>query len=165
MGSCRQWGLVILWLWLLTLPVRMTHADVSAGEPLVIVAGRAFPGTDISFVDLKSAFGGQPIKVGGTALIPINQPLGAPARVVFDRATLGLEPDAVGRFWVDMRIRDQGKPPVTATTTDLAVRVVAALPGAISYATSSSVLPTVKVLTVDGKSVGQHGYVFELVRP
>ena len=164
MGSYRHWALVVLSILLAVVPVHVTLAGVNLGEPLVVVAGRAFPSTDISFADLKSAFAGQPVKIRGTPIIPINHPLGTPTRVEFDHTTLGLEPDAVGRYWVDMRIRDQGKPPVTATTTNLAIRVVAALAGAISYTTRSNVLPTVKVLTVDGKSAGDRGYALEALR-
>lgn len=127
---------------------------------LLIVTGMAFPANDISFSALKSSFRGQRVEVAGKALVPVNHPLESPLRVAFDRAVLGLEPAAVGPFWVDMRIRDQGRPPTTASTPELAVRIAAALAGAITYTTPSAIpgkLP-VKVLTIDGKSAGQPGY-------
>lgn len=79
-------------------------------------------------------------------------------RIEFDRAVLGLEPSAVGRYWVDRRIRDEGVPPKSIPTDELAVRVVAAVPAALTYARKSLLNPKVKVLTIDGKAAGEAGY-------
>lgn len=130
----------------------------AAPEPTLVVAGLTFPGTDITFANLKSAFRGQAITVGGKKLIPINHPLDAPLRIAFDKAVLGLEPAAVGRFWVDMRIRDEGKPPTMAASSELAQRITATLPGAITYATKAMLNAKLKALTVDGKAAGAAGY-------
>jgi hypothetical protein len=140
--------------------VRLPYSSSArAAQPaLLVIAGLSFPGTDIKLSDLKSAFRGQRIMLGSKPLIPINHPLESPVRVRFDRKVLGLEPSAVGRFWVDQRIRDEGKPPTTAGTPELAVRVVAALFGTVSYATQDMLNPKIKVLTVDGKSAAQPGY-------
>lgn len=143
--------------------VPLPFQTVRATEPveaLILVVGTSFPIEDISFASVKSAFRGQRIQVGDRTLIPINHPLNAPTRISFDRLALGLEPAAVGRFWIDMRIRDQGRPPTAATSPELALRIVGALKGAITYATPSAALDKlpVKVLTVDNKSVGQPGY-------
>ena len=135
---------------------------VSAAEPaeaLIIVAGTAFPASDISFAALKSAFRGQRITVGGKTIVPINHPLDSRTRVAFDRVALGLTPEAVGPFWVDMRIRDQGRPPTTASTPELAIRIASALAGAVTYASPSAPRKwPVKVLTVEGRAAGQPGY-------
>jgi len=138
-------------------PPRVTHA--SSG-PLLVVVGPSFPGTDIGLGELKTSFRGRVVFVRGTRLIPLNHALGSALRVAFDRVALGLEPAAVGRFWIDQRIRDGGKPPTTAPTLDLALRAVATLPGAITYATRSDVQQhqRLKVLTVDGKAADDPGY-------
>src|SRR5262245_3930625 len=120
-------------------PFRAVRAT-EPGEALILVVGTSFPIQDVSFASVKSAFRGQRIQVGDRTLIPINHPLNTPTRIGFDRLTLGLEPAAVGRFWIDMRIRDQGRPPTTATTPELALRIVGALKGAITYATPSTPL-------------------------
>jgi hypothetical protein len=141
------------------LPFDRVAAD-GAREALVVIVGQAFPGDTISFAALKSAFRGQRIEVGGKAVIPINHPLETPTRVAFDRIALGLEPAAVGRFWVDLRIRDQGRPPTAASTPELALRIAAALAGAITYASQSASITKwpLKVLKVDAKTAGQPGY-------
>ncbi|MEY4513353.1 MAG: hypothetical protein RLZZ450_5475 [Pseudomonadota bacterium] len=133
----------------------------AAPEPMVVVAGLAFPGNDIAFANLKSTFRGQSVSIGGKHVIPINHPLDSPLRVAFDRAVLSLEPAAVGRFWVDMRIRDEGKPPTTASSSELAQRIAASLPGAITYANKALLNAKLKVLTIDGKAAGQAGYALK----
>jgi hypothetical protein len=144
---------------LVLLPV---GAHVSAAdEPLLAIVGLSFPTQDVSMATLKDAFGGQTTLVGGKRLIAVNHPLESKLRVAFDRAVLRLEPAAVGRFWVDRRIRAEGMPPTTATTPELAVRIVASLPNSITYATKSMLNPKVRALTVDGKAAGGAGYALK----
>ncbi|HET8933885.1 MAG TPA: hypothetical protein VFN67_10610 [Polyangiales bacterium] len=147
-------------LWLAALfPLGRAGASTDT-DVLIVVAGLKFPGTNISYAALKSAYRGQRTRIEGYTVIPVNHPLNTPARVAFDRVALGLEPAAVGPFWIDMRIRDQGRPPITATTPELALRVVAALAGAITYTTQSTALENLalKVLTVNDTAPGQRGY-------
>jgi hypothetical protein len=151
--------------WLLSLLALVPFDTVRATQSrdaLIIVVGTNFPIEDISFASVKSAFRGQRIQIGDRTLIPINHPLGTPTRIGFDRLTLGLEPAAVGRFWIDMRIRDQGRPPTTATSPELALRIAGALKGAITYALPGTALDKlpIKALTVDNKAAGQPGYPF-----
>lgn len=152
---------VLAWLFCCSalLPCRSVDAAGRA-EALIVVAAPSFPSQDISYAALKSAFRGQRVEIGGKAVLPINHPLLSPARVAFDRIILGLEPNDVDRFWVDMRIRDQARPPTAASSPEIALRVVAALAGSLTYTTQSALTakPVLKVLTVDGKAAGQSGY-------
>ena len=144
---------------LLLATVRLEPGVASAaGQPMLVVVAASFPVTNITLADLRRAFQGQAAEAAGKRLIPINHPTGSPLRASFDRAVLGLEPAEVGRFWVDKRIRDEGAPPKTAPSAELALRIVASLPGAITYVGQEGLNPTVKALTVDGKSGGQAGY-------
>jgi len=135
-----------------------------ASDPLVVVAGLAFPATDISLASLKAAFRGQIAEVGGKRVIPINHAVGTELRVEFDRIVLGLDPSAVGRYWVDRRIRDEGMPPKTIPTAELAVRVVAAVPSAITYARRAMLNQRVKELTIDGIAAGEPSYALTAAR-
>ena len=136
-----------------------TSIAAAADPPLVVVAAKSFPADSISFAALKSAFRGQRVQVAGKTVVPINHPLETPTRVVFDQIALGLKPEMVGPFWVDLRIRDQGRPPTTASTPELALRIASALMGAVTYSTPSALGKwPLKILTIDGKSAGQHGY-------
>lgn len=134
----------------------------AAGQPLVVVVAAALPLKDISTAVLRRSFMGEAAEyAAGKRLIPINHPPGTPARMQFDRTILGLQPDEVGRFWIDRRIRDQPPPPKTVPSVELAVRIVMSLPGAISYATADMVNANVRVLSIDGKSPGQAGYALQ----
>jgi len=159
--TSRKLAVFAILLWALAC-LRLSPPLASAApEPILIVAGLTFPGTDITFANLKSTFRGQSISIGGKHIIPINHPLEAPLRIAFDRGVLGLEPAAVGRFWVDMRIRDEGKPPTTASSPELAQRIAASLPGAITYSAKALLNAKLKVLTVDGKAAGTPGYAIK----
>ena len=146
---------VIAW----SAPLRYAPAAALAdSDPLLIVVSQVFATNDISLADLKTAFNGRVAQVAGKQLVPINHNVGTAQRVEFDQIVLGLDPAGVGRFWVDKRIRDDGSPPKSVPSAEIAVRVVAALPTAITYARRAQLNPKVKVLTVDGKSAGQPDY-------
>jgi hypothetical protein len=149
---------VAIGLLLLALRPFDTGRAVAAPSNLLVIVGAEFPATDIPLATLKDAFRGRATSLRGRRLIPVNHAVGSPERVAFDRAVLGLEPAAVGRFWVDARIRDEGKPPTTAPTPALAVRIAAALPNAITYTSEKTLTSKVKVLTVNGTSATQPGY-------
>ena len=131
---------------------------------LVVVVGAQSPLHDISRSALRRAYLGEVTEDHGTRLVPLNQPPGAPARVAFDRALLGL---AARR---DRALLDRPAHPrpgqrhrARSRRFQLLLRVLAQLPGGISYLRRSE-LPAnstaVKVITVDGKKPGDAGYLF-----
>ena len=146
---------------LLLVPVFQPEAR-AAGQPMIVIVGIANPLKDASAGMLRRAFQNEGQEYAtGKRLIPINQPPGSPAREQFDRAVLGLKPDEIGRFWIDRRIRAQGGPPKTVPSSDLAVRLVMALPGAIAYVTADLLNDKVRALTIEGKAAGAVGYLLE----
>ena len=60
-----------------------------------------------------------------------------------------------------MRIRAEGRPPTTAATPDLTMRIVASLPHSISYATNAMLRPKIKVISVDGKATTDAAYALK----
>ena len=135
----------------------------ASASALVIVVGAQSPLHDISRKTLRRAYSGELSEEQGTRLVPLNQPPGSAARVAFDRTLLGLEPDAIARFWIDQRIRGQGSAPRAIPNVALLLRVLAQLPGGVSYVRRSDLpasAPGVKVLTIDGKKPGDPGYLF-----
>jgi hypothetical protein len=141
-------------------PVPPAPASQSA---LVVVVSAQSPLRDISRKTLRRAYSGEPTEEGGARLVPLNQPPGSAARVVVDRTLLGLEPEAMARFWIDQRIRGQGSAPRAIPNVALLLRVLAQLPGGVSYVRRSDLpanAPGVKVLTIDGKKPGDPGYLF-----
>jgi hypothetical protein len=130
----------------------------AADDPLLVIVGLSFPVNDISLADIKDSFSGRSVKVAGRRIIPINHPLESHLRVGFDRAVLGLEPAAVGRFWVDKRIRAEGTPPTTASTPEIAVRIAASLASSMTYCTKNMLNAKVKALAVNGKDATDPAY-------
>ena len=149
-------GLGLLFLAGALLPQRQPVR--AAGKPLVVVVGASSTSKDIDIGTLRRAFEGLPSVLDGKRLIPVNHANNTPLRVAFDRQILRLEPGDVGKFWIDKRIRDEGAPPKTVPSPDLAVRLAASVPGIITYASAELVNASVKVLTVGGKSPSDSGY-------
>ena len=90
----------------------------------------------------------------GSAVYPFSFPAGSPPREGFDRAVLKLDPDQVGRFWLDRRIRGLGMPPKQVPTATMMTQIVANLPGAVGYIPAGRTKPPgVKVVAriVQGK--------------
>jgi hypothetical protein len=154
----RHLGLFIPLLISAALATAIPFRTRAAGKPLVVVVAASSTVKDISIGELRRAFLGEAVTLGGKRLIAINHPLGSPAREQFDRIVLGLKADEVGRFWVDRQIRAQSPPPKTVQSPELAVRIAMSLPGAISYATADALNDKLRALTIDGKALGQTGY-------
>lgn len=142
-------------------PIGAQHAHATGKSLLVIVAASAQV-KDVSTASLRRIFQGLPTEFeNGKRFIPLNHATGTPGRVQFDRAVLGLEPTQIGAFWIDRRIRDESPPPRTIPSPELALRIVASLPGAITYVYPEMVNATVHPVTVEGKSAGQPGYLLK----
>lgn len=151
---------VALWLAALA-PLRAPPSRAQPDKRIVLIVGKA--ATSISDVDgamVRRAFEGHPVEyASGKRLVPFNAPAESSMRQRFDRMVLGFTPEEVGRFWVDQRIRGQALPPRTVASPAFGVRVVAALPGGITYVPEDVVNDTVRVLSVDGRQPGQAGYL------
>lgn len=91
----------------------------------------------------------------GARVVAFNYPPQDPLRDRFDRAVLRLEPEEVGRFWIDQRVRGGAPPPRQVSDPALLLRLVGRLPGAIGYLPSRLVDKTVRVVARvrDGKVV------------
>lgn len=153
--------LVALIFPLLALSPLPRGARAQGSRPLLVVVAHATGLTEISSALLRRAFEGYPAEYQpGKRLLPLNHPISSPERQRFDRAVLGLNPDEVGRFWVDQRIRSAGQPPRTLPSPELAVRVVLSFAGAITYTTANMVKPGLNVLKIDGKAPSDPSYMF-----
>jgi hypothetical protein len=140
------------------LPVRAPPVR-AAEKPLLVVMAATVGVTNISTSTLRRVFQGLPTDyAAGKRFIPVNHPINTSGRVHFDRAVLGLEPEQVGAFWIDRRIRDESLPPRTVPSADLALRVAASLPGAITYIEQEMLVAKVRALTIDGIAANQPGY-------
>jgi hypothetical protein len=128
------------------------------GLVLVLVTTKELQVRDISLGIARRAFLGDPTELGGRRVVPFNYPAGDPLRQAFDQLLLGMEPDQVGRYWVDRRIRGQGMPPKTAPSRELMRAIVGRVPGVLGYLTPDFLDVTVQPLSIDGKRHTDAGY-------
>ena len=90
---------------------------------------------------------------GSQAIVPFNLPPRSDPRILFDHVVLRMDPDEVGRYWLDRRVRGGPPPPRQAPDALTAARLVARLEGAIAYGLAIQTVPDVRVVARirDGK--------------
>jgi hypothetical protein len=132
----------------------------ASGEvPLAVIVSPDSKLTNISTADLRRVFQSERLTdPDGTRLIPLNHPPKTVDRVGFDEVVLGMDAEAVGRFWIDRKIRGQSGPPRTVESLATLRRVVEKLPGAIGYIRPSQLSNEVRAIRVDGKLPEDPGY-------
>jgi hypothetical protein len=137
---------------------RIVVAEPASVELAVIVAPGS-PLSNISMADLQRVFLSEAVSApDGQRLVAINHPPRTPDRVGFDRVVLGREPDEVGRYWIDQRIRGAAGPPRSVDNVAMLRRVIANLPGAIGYLRPALVSSEIKAVRIEGKLPGEPGY-------
>jgi len=124
------WIALIALLALAAAPV----ARANTGIELAVVVHAGTRVTSMSAVEMETVFTRSQTRwQDGTPIVPINTTPGSETRVLFDKAVLRLDPDEVGRFWIDRRIRGFGLPPRHVADHGTIVRVVEKLAGSIGY--------------------------------
>lgn len=135
-----------LLLLMLVVGPRLAAAD---GAKLVVVVSAKSAATNVTRLQLKRAFLGESITVGGVRLAPFNAEPNTKERSGFDLSVLGMSGDEAGRFWIDRKVRGQGAAPRSLPAVHLP-KVVAKFPGAISYVRVNQLTADLKPLKVDG---------------
>lgn len=163
-GMVRRLPALLLALALLLLAARTQQPAAraqqpAARDPLVVIVAHGTGLTNIATSLLRTAFRGEFAEyASGKRFLPLNHPPSSAERVAFDQAVLGLDSDAMGRFWIARRIRGEGFAPRAYPSASLGLRAVAAYPGAITYMRARQVTSMVRILTVDGVAHGKPGY-------
>jgi hypothetical protein len=119
--------------------------------PLVVVVSRDSPLESLSLAFLRRIFLAEPLHAGALRIIPFNLPPHSPERSLFDARVLGMDPEAIARYWIAQRVRGQKGSPRAITTSPLLKQLVARLPGAIGYVHQHDVDDSVKPLSLDGR--------------
>jgi ABC-type phosphate transport system substrate-binding protein len=122
-------------------------AEAQAPVGLSVIAHPSVPSQKLAAAELAAIFTGamKNWKDGSTIKL-FNAPSGTPMRAEFDSVVLNMTPEQVSRFWIDKRIRGEGTPPRQVTPPELVNRLVATLPGAISYVPDDKVASGVRVV-------------------
>jgi ABC-type phosphate transport system substrate-binding protein len=129
---------------------------------LVVVVAKGSPVKSLTRAQLKRAFLGEPVSVKDVGLVPFNSAPGTAARAGFDRAILGMSPEAVGRFWVDRKVRGQPGAPRSLPSLAHVLKVVAKFPGAISYVPAEQLTSAVQPVAVDGVAYSDARYALKV---
>ena len=126
---------------------------------LAVIVAPSSKLTNLSVDDLRRVFQSERLTdPDGNRLIALNHPPKTVDRVGFDQAVLGMDSEAVGRFWIDRKIRGGSGPPRTVESLATLRRVVEKLPGAIGYIRPAQLSNEIKVIRIDGKLPEDPGY-------
>lgn len=126
---------------------------------LAVIVSPSSKLTNISLADLRRVFQSERLTdPDGNRLIALNHPPKTVDRVGFDQTVMGMDADAVGRFWIDRKIRGGSGPPRTVESLATLRRVVEKLPGAIGYLRPGQLSNEVRAIRVDGKLPEDPGY-------
>ena len=123
-------------------------ATSSAGDDVIaVIANKDVPQAKLGRDELRPIF--QTTKTqwsNGTTIVPLNLPEDNSLRKGFDSAVLGLDPDRVARYWIDRKIRGDGRPPKKLSSPGAVLKAVAKTSGAIGYVAVADVDASVKVV-------------------
>jgi hypothetical protein len=126
---------------------------------LAIIVAPSSKLTNVSMADLRRIFQSErQTDPDGNKLIALNHPPKTVDRVGFDQVVLGMDAEAVGRFWIDRKIRGGSGPPRSVESLATLRRVVEKLPGAIGYIRPGQLSNEVRAVRVDGKLPEDPGY-------
>ncbi len=157
LGAWLAFGLACLLL--LTLPSAERSARASDRVILAVVVAKGSAVQDVSMSELKRIFTNEgDSDSDGQRYVPFNHPPHTTDRVSFDKLVLGMSPDEVSQFWIERRIRGLSGPPRSVDSLSLLLRLIARLPGAISYARPAQLTGDVRAIRVNGKLPNDPGY-------
>ncbi|HEY6728354.1 MAG TPA: hypothetical protein VI197_30295 [Polyangiaceae bacterium] len=146
-------------LFSLGLTASPADAGTSSQEPLAIVVAKNSAVHEMSLYQLKRLYLGDSMNTpDGKKLLPLNRGTNTHERVGFDKTVLNMTPEEAARYWIDRRIRGLSGAPKSVDPANVLQKVVARLPGSVSYVRQSEVTDTVKVIKVEGKLPGDAGY-------
>ena|ERR1041384_3933147 len=134
-----------------------TAAKADNHVALAVIVARSSKLTNIALSELRQAFRSERPSER-ERLIALNHPPRTVDRVGFDRVVLGMDPEAVGRFWIGRKVQGAASPPRSVSTLATLRRVVEKLPGAIGYIRPSQLSSEVRAIRVDGKMPEDRGY-------
>jgi len=148
---------------MLCIPLRHSDAQASgsgARQAVAIVVNPHSTVSDLSFAELRRIFLGQqqfwPDRSKITLLV--RAPV-APERAVVLDQIYRMDEDQFRQYWIGKMFRAEvaGGPKIVYSS-DMAINLVGAIPGSITFVLASAVTPNSKVLRIDGKLPSEAGY-------
>jgi hypothetical protein len=128
-------------------------------DRIAIVVALESPIRALTHFELKKLYLGAHIEdTAGERIMPFNQPLTSPDRLVFESRVLGMTPDEVARYWIDRKIRGESGAPKAVSPVDVLQRLVSRLVHSIAYVRIGQVLPQVRPIAIDGRLPADDDY-------
>jgi len=139
---------------------RPVHAQRSSRQPIAIVVHPGSPVSNVSFDELRRIFMGQqqfwPDHSKVTLLV--RAPVSYERNVVLGRIYRMTE-DRFRQYWIGKMFRAEiAAGPKIVYSSGMALNLIAAIPGSITFVPASAVTRDVKVLRIDGKLPSDPGY-------
>jgi hypothetical protein len=123
------------------------RAPAAPEVKLAVIVNPAVPVTALGAAELASIFTrATRTWKDGTMVRALNLPQGSPERVEFDRVVLDMSPDRSAQYWIDKQIRGEEGAPKAIAQTDIVVRLVPTMSGAIAYVPEDKVDAKVRVV-------------------
>lgn len=135
-------------------------AQSSASQPVAIVVHPQTQVTNLSFADLRRVFLGEqqfwPDRSKVTLLV--RAPTAHERSVVLDKI-YRMDEDQFRQYWIGKMFRAEvaGGPKIVYST-DMALNLIGAIRGSITFVPASAVSADVRVLRIDGKLPSDPGY-------
>lgn len=148
---------------MLCIPFHHSNAQSSASgarQAVAIVVNPHSTVSNLSFAELRRIFLGQqqfwPDRSKITLLV--RAPVSPERAVVLDQI-YRMDEDQFRQYWIGKMFRAEiaGGPKIVYSS-DMAINLVGAIPGSITFVLASAVTPNSKVLRIDGKLPSDAGY-------
>lgn len=145
---------------LLALPAASARAQAQGARPLAIVVNKGVPVNDVSFTELRRIFLGEqqfwPDRSKVTLLV--RAPTAYERSMVLDRI-YRMDEDRFRQYWIGKMFRAEvAAGPKIVYSSEMALNLVSAIRGSITFIPLSAVTSEVKVLRIDGKLPSEPGY-------
>ena len=156
---------VLLTLFLAALGVNAAPVAAQAAprQAIAIVVNAKSPITDLSFDELRKIFMGDqqfwPDRSKVTLLV--RAPTARERAVVLDKI-YKMDEDQFRQYWIGKMFRAEvaGGPKIVYST-DMALTLIAAIKGSITFVPAAAVTGDVKVVRIDGKLPSDAGYILK----
>lgn len=124
-----------------------------AGRPVAIVVHPETRVENLSFSALQRIFRGEQQFWGDRSRVTllVRAPTAFERKVVLDRI-YGMNEDRFRQYWIAKMFKAEvAAGPKLVYSTDMAINLIAAIPGAITFIPATALVPGIKVVRVDGK--------------
>ena len=136
------------------------HAQRPVHENYAVIVHPSTSVHDVSIAQLRRVFlGEQQFWPGGSRVVLFVHEPGAPARAIVLRQLYQMNEGEFRRYWIAKTFRDDVTTgPKIVSSSALAKRLTAGIPGAIAVIPASEVDASVKVLTIDSRQPRDDAY-------